>query len=291
MKIAFSQFLIVTLFLQPLLIHASPESDLKRFRTYFEKRFPKLKLKTFNDGIYALDADRRQAWQEWIEFAPPYSDGLDYGKKLFHTKFKNGKSYASCFKNAGIGIRHHFPYFDAKSGRIITLEYAINDCRIKNGEQAYPWGKGDLAAISAYMAYTSKGRTINIKVPKDPRALAVYQRGKQYYFAKRGQLNFACADCHFFNSGNMLRGHLLSPAIGQTTHFPAWRRKWANAAEANGDQGPARGFGTLQRRYRGCNNQVRAKPYPFQSEEYQALEYFHQYLSRGLQVNGPGLRQ
>lgn len=291
MKAILKILIISILLLHSISLLASPKSDLERFRNYFEKRFPNMKFQSYKDGIYALDADRRAAWIDWVEFAPPYSDGLEYGKTLFFKKFKNGKSYASCFKRGGMGVRHGFPFFDKKSGTVITLEYAINDCRIKNGEQLYPWGKGDLAAVSAYMAYTSRGKKLNIKIPSDPRAMEIYKQGKQYYFAKRGQLNFSCADCHFFNAGNMLRADLLSPALGQTTHFPAWRRKWANSAEAKGNQGPARGFGTLHRRYQGCNKQVRAKPFDFQSDEYRALEYFHQYLSRGLIVNAPGLRQ
>ena len=41
----------------------------------------------------------------------------------------------------------------------------------------------------------------------------------------------------------------------------------------------------------GCNKQVRAKPFPAQSEEYRALEYFHTYMRNGLAVNGPGARK
>ena len=144
-----------------------------------------------------------------------------------------------------------------------------------------------MAAISAYMAYTSRGKPQNVVIPNDPRALAAYEDGKTTFYAKRGQLNFACADCHVYNAGMMVRGNLLSAGLGQTSHFPAWRRKWAGA----GTTGGTKGFGTIQRRYTGCNKQVRAAPLKAQSEAYNNLEFFHTYMSNGIKLNGPAVRQ
>ena len=70
---------------------------------------------------------------------------------MFNTKFKNGKSYASCFKNGGKGIRQNYPMFDSKSGTIKTLEGEINACRKANGEKPLKWKKGKLAAIAALL--------------------------------------------------------------------------------------------------------------------------------------------
>jgi len=270
----------------PMAVQANPEQDLQAFRAYFKQRFPNVPFADYQNGIYALDADRRAAWEDFEAFSPPYEDGVALGKKLFTTPFANGKTYASCFPNGGIGIRQNYPYFDKASGDIVTLEGAINDCRVKNGEKPLKWKTGDIAAISAYMGYTSRGKKINVQIPNDPKALAWYERGKDHFYAKRGQLNFSCADCHVYQAGNMARANLLSPALGHVTHFPVWRKKWAG-----GKDGPTAGFGTLHRRYGGCNKQVRAKPFKAQSDEYKALEYFHTYMSNGLEVNAPSLRQ
>ncbi|HEB99570.1 MAG TPA: sulfur oxidation c-type cytochrome SoxA [Thiotrichales bacterium] len=261
----------------PQMASASPQDDLKAFRAYFQKRFPNVPLQEFANGVYAIDPASRAQW-EAIEDFPPYELDIEEGKRLFNTPFKNGKTYASCFPNNGIGIRQNYPYYDKDSGKVITLEAAINDCRVKNGEKPLKWKKGAIAKISAYMAYTSRGNTINIKVPNDPGALAAYNRGKQHFYAKRGQLNMSCADCHMYNAGNRIRADILSPALGHVTHFPVYRSKWGE-------------LGTLHRRYGGCNKQVRAKPYKAQSDEYRALEYFHTYMSNGLKVNGPGARK
>ncbi len=270
----------------PMIAQATPQDDLSAFRAYFKQRFPNVPFEDYKNGIYALDKDRRAAWEDFEAFAPPYEEGVEIGKKLFNTPFANGKTYASCFPNGGIGVRQNYPYFDANSGEVVTLEGAINDCRVKNGEKPLKWKKGKLAAVSAYMGYTSRGNKINVKIPDDPRALAIYERGKHHFYAKRGQLNFSCADCHVYNSGNMARANLFSPALGQVTHFPVWRKKWAGKSG-----GALGGFGTLHRRYGGCNKQVRAKPFKAQSDEYKALEYFHTYMSNGQEVNAPSLRQ
>ena len=270
--------------LAPALSSATPQQDLKQFREYFLKRFPGVKLQDFADGIYGIDKGRREEFEAMMEF-PPYEPGLDLGKQLF-TKYHVGK----CFKNGGIGIRQNYPWFDAKHGTVHTLEGDIMTCLKRNGvdvkKEKISFGRGKLAVISAYMAYTSRGKKLNVVVPNDPRALAVYNRGKHHFFAKRGQLNMACADCHMYNSGKMARANLLSPALGHPAHFPVYRKQW----EISGDPVMG-GFGTLEFRYVGCNKQVRAKPFKPQSDEYIALEYWETYMSNGIKVNAPGIRE
>lgn len=256
---------------------ASPAEDLTEFREYYQSRFPNVDFAEFANGVYAIDEASREQWQEIEEF-PPYELNLSKGEQLFKTPFANGKGYADCFENGGIGIRQNFPYFDTDSGEVVTLEKALNDCRVENGEAPLKYKKGPIADLSAYMAYTSRGKVFDIKVPDDPRAVAAFERGKTHFYTKRGQLNMACADCHRKYTGFRIRTEILSPALGQPTHFPVYRSKWG-------------GLGTLHRRYAGCNQQVRAESFAAQSEEYRALEYFHTYMSNGLAVNGPGSRK
>ena len=61
------------------------------------------------------------------------------------TPFKNGKTYGDCFRNKGIGIRQNYPYFDTKSGEVITLELALNQCREANGEKPLDYTKDAMA--------------------------------------------------------------------------------------------------------------------------------------------------
>jgi sulfur-oxidizing protein SoxA len=261
----------------PLITQASPEDDLKAFRAYFLERFPNVPLEEFANGVYAIDSASREQWEAIEEF-PPYEIAIEEGEELFNTPFKNGKTFASCFRNGGIGIEGDYPYFDKDTGRVQTLPAAINDCLVKNGEKPLGYGKGKLASILAYMAYTSRGQVIDIKIPHDQRAMDAYEKGKQFFYARRGQLSMACAHCHVDNAGNKIRADILSPALGHVSHFPVYRSKWG-------------GLGTLHRRYSGCNKQVRAKPFPAQSDEYRNLEYFMTYMSNGIQWNGPGARK
>jgi sulfur-oxidizing protein SoxA len=276
-KKTFATLGLALLIALPLSGMATPQEDLAEFRNFFKERFPNTPFEDFVNGVYSVDPSSREQWEEIEEFAP-YELNISNGEALFNKPFANGKTYASCFENGGIGIRQNYPYFDTDRGEVITLELAINECRTANGEKPLKWKRGPIADISAYMAYTSRGKVFDIKIPDDPRALAAYERGKKHFYQKRGQLNMACADCHKFYSGNLIRADILSPALGHLTHFPVYRSKWG-------------GLGTVHRRYGGCNKQVRAKPYPAQSEEYRDLEYFHTYMSNGLAVNGPGARK
>ena len=257
--------------------YADPGSDLELIQGYFKERFPDVAFEEYANGVYALDENSRSQWES-IEDFPPYEIAVDEGEELFSIPFANGKSYADCFPEGGLGIKQNYPLFDTDSGRVITLELAINECRIKHGEKPLKYGKGEIASVSAYMAYTSRDNPVNVVIPDDPRAMEAYEKGKKFYYSRRGQLNMACATCHMSNAGNKVRADILSPALGQTTHFPVFRSKWEE-------------MGTLHRRYAGCNKQVRAKPFALQSEEYRNLEYFHTYMSNGLPANGPGARK
>jgi sulfur-oxidizing protein SoxA len=254
---------------------AGPAEDQKALKGYFTKTLAGKDLNDFVNGVYALDADARSQWEEIEEF-PPYEIDLDKGSELWDKKFKNGKSFESCFGDIS-KVRVKYPYHDEAKDTIITLEGEINKCLTDNGEKPYKWKKGNIAAVSAHIAYAGRGGKINVQ-PKTEKALAWYNKGKQFFFAKRGQLNLSCADCHVYNASRKARGDILSPMYGHPSHFPVFRSKWGN-------------LGTLHRRYGGCNKNVRAKPFKAQSDEYKALEYYQATMSNGLELNGPGARK
>ena len=254
----------------------NPQADAKAFKEYFTKRFPKVSLNDFVNGPYSMDEGLRKQWKAIDEF-PPYEFAIEQGKQMFATPFKNGKTFADCFPNKGIGVRQNYPYFDTKSGQVITLEVAVNQCREANGEKPFDYTKDDMAAVTAYMAFTSRGKPFDIKIPDDPRALAAYNNGKEYFYTRRGQLNFACASCHVQSPGERIRTEVLAPAYGITAALPIYRSAWG-------------GMGTTTRRLRTCNEQVRGVPLPGGDENYRDVEYFLSYMSNGLPISGPGAR-
>lgn len=259
-------------------VHADPETDRQLLVKYYQKRFPNVEMQEFANGLYSFDEAAREQWIEMEDF-PPYEIAIEEGEEFFNTPFANGKGYSECFENGGIGVRQNFPRFDTDAGEVVTLELAINQCREANGEAPLPYLEGELAAISAYMSYTSRGNVINVQIPEaDPRALAAHEAGKQFYYSRRGQLNFSCSSCHAQSAGSSLRADRLSTALGQATHWPVYRSSWGD-------------IGTLHKRFRECNTQVRARPLEAQSEEFRNLEYFLTYMSNTLELNGPASRR
>jgi len=253
-----------------------PAADAKAFREFFVRKFPKVKFEDFVNGPYSMNEDMRKQWEEKEQF-PPYEFALDAGKEMFSKPFKNGKTYADCFANGGIGIRQNYPYFDEKEGKVVTLELALNRCREANGEQPYSYVKDEMASLTAYMAFTSRGKPMDIKIPNDPRALEAYENGKRYFYTRRGQLNFSCATCHVQSPGERIRAEILAPAYGILNAMPIYRSEW-------------NGMGTISRRFVTCNSQTRAVPLEPQSDEYRDVEYFLSYVANGLPIAGPGAR-
>jgi L-cysteine S-thiosulfotransferase len=254
----------------------NPAADQKAFQDFFIKKFPKLKYEDFVNGPYSMDEGLHKQWEEKEQF-PPYEFAVETGKEMFATPFKNGKTYGDCFANKGIGVRQNYPTFDEKEGKVITLELALNRCRETNGEAPYNYLKDEMASLTAYMAFTSRGQKMDIKIPSDPRALEAYENGKRYFYTRRGQLNFSCATCHVQSPGERIRAEVLAPALGIMNAMPIYRSEWS-------------GMGTTSRRFLTCNSQTRAVPLEPQSDEYRDLEYYLSYVSNGLPISGPGAR-
>ncbi|MFK4720081.1 sulfur-oxidizing protein SoxA [Bradyrhizobium niftali] len=253
-----------------------PVADAKAFQNFYFQKFPDVKHEDFVNGPYSMNEDMKRQWQEKEEF-PPYEFALDAGKEMFATPFKNGKTYADCFPNGGIGIRQNYPYFDTKEGKVVTLELALNRCREANGETPYSYVKDEMASLTAYMAFTSRGKPMDIKIPDDPRALAAFENGKRYFYTRRGQMNFSCASCHVQSPGERIRAEILAPALGILNAMPIYRSEWS-------------GMGTTSRRFVTCNSQTRAVPLEPQADEYRDVEYFLSYVANGLPISGPGAR-
>ena len=276
MKLTYRIALSAIVILMCGVANAGPQQDLQKYQNFFKERFPDLSMVDLSNGSYNFNEDKRSQYNDIMEF-PPYEVAIEEGKELFDKPFDNGKSYADCLPNKGVGIAHLYPKFDKQTGKVKTLPGLINECREKNGEKSLNVLKGDLVKILAYLADTSRGKSISVEVPDDPRAIAAYEQGKQIYFTRRGPREFACYHCHWETSGQRIRGNELSPAIGQAANFPVYRSKWGD-------------IGTIQRRYKGCMKNVGAVPLKEQSDAMNNLEYFHTFLSNGVPLNAPNSR-
>lgn len=256
--------------------HAAPEPDRKQMVNYFQKKLPGVKLDNYVFGALALDKDSMSQYDSIMEF-PPFEGVIDAGKEMWDKPFKNGKTFAGCFPNGGKNVVGNYPYFDDKAGKVVTFEMAINQCLKDNGEDPFKYNDmNTMGILTAYARTLSDGMRMNVKV-QGAGALAAYEAGKDQFFRRRGQLNFSCASCHVENAGNRIRAEVLSPALGQATHWPVFR---------GGEK-----LVTLQNRFVGCNKQVRATPFAEGGEEYNNLEYFLSYMSNGLPLKASVFRK
>jgi len=253
-----------------------PETDRKAMQAYFFAKFPKVAKEDFANGPYAVNEEMRKQWMEIMKF-PPYEIALDEGHAEWDKPFANGKHYADCFENKGEGIRQTYPRFIAETGQVETIEGAINRCRVENGEKPLDPMADTMAAVSAVMSESSRGKPFAITIPDDPRALAAYERGKEFFYSRKGQLGVSCASCHMSPAGQRLRGDILAPAAGILAAMPIYRSDWGN-------------MGTSIRRISTCSSQTRALPLEPDDEEYRDLEYFLSYMSNGIPIAGPGAR-
>jgi sulfur-oxidizing protein SoxA len=263
------------LLLAPVL-RAAPEQDRADFARYYQERFPGIALEDYVDGALMVSRDAKQQFDSIMEF-PPFQGDIDRGRQLWETPFANGKRYADCFPGGGRNVAGNYPRFDEASGRVVTFEMALNDCRKANGEAPYAHGeRKTMGVLTAYARGLSDGMRMNVRV-EGAAALAKYEQGKRFYFTRIGQYNFSCASCHYTSAGQILRTEVISPTTGQATHWPVFRA---------GDN-----LNTLHLRLRRCMEQMRATPFAAGSEELNNLEYFLSYLSNGLPLRASVYRK
>jgi sulfur-oxidizing protein SoxA len=256
-----------------LTAQADPQTDLKEFQGYFKNKFPEVAFKEYANGVYALDANARGQWESMMDF-PPYEIELESGKTLWNKPFKNGKNFASCFTREP----QNYPYWDDATNQIRTIELDVNACLKKNGEaEIADLDKGTMVNLVAYFKSMHRGKLVKIDL-SNPKAVQAYEQGKQFYWARRGQLNFSCSTCHVDNAGRFLRGESLSAGLGHGTGFPTYRAKDGFMA-------------SLHNRYAGCNKQVRAAAFKSQSDEYKNLELYESYMNTGLPLTAPSYRR
>lgn len=254
----------------------TPEQERQRFVAFFEQRYPGVPLEDYVYGAMITNPGAREQYEQIMEF-PPFIGDIERGKKIWEMPFHNGNHFADCFPNGGRNVVGKYPYFDDVRGRVITFEIALNECRRANGEPEFDYGDRDtMGLLTAYARTLSDGMPIDVRVDS-PAAFEKYAAGRALFFRRIGQLNAACAGCHYYNAGNIMRMEVISPVLGQATHWPIFR---------GGEE-----LMTFQGRFKRCMEQMRAVPYGYNSEEWNNLEYFLSYLSNGLPLKSSVFRK
>ncbi|MGB0749281.1 MAG: sulfur oxidation c-type cytochrome SoxA [Magnetospiraceae bacterium] len=212
------------------------------------------------------------------DFSNPGFLWVEQGESLWSTKDgTEDKSCADC--HDGIesmkGVSTTYPKYYESVGKLQTVEHIINRCRTERmGAEAWKWESDPMLGMSALIRMQSRGMPVNVAI--DGEAAPYFEKGKEFYFQRRGQLDLACAHCHVDHPGEKVRSELLGQ--GMPNGFPTYRLKWQK-------------LGSLHRRFKGCNDQIRAEPYGRGSEEYTNLELYVMWRANGLAVESPAVRR
>ncbi|MDA8168898.1 MAG: sulfur oxidation c-type cytochrome SoxA [Nitrospiraceae bacterium] len=244
------------------------------------------RIKEYTPNISSQEYEKRynavygKSTEKMAEEGNPADFMLDDGKDLFgKAEGSAGKSCASCHGANGEklkGVAATFPKYDPAINGINTVALQINRCRQEHmGAAPLKYETYDQLALELYVKSLSNG--VPIKVSIDGPAKPFYEAGKAYYYKRHGQFNFSCAICHVKYAGHMMRANLLSSNRHHADHWPAYRLDWGAA-------------GSFQKRFRGCNKNVRQEVLPFQCETYRDLELYLTYQANGLPIQVPGFK-
>ena len=213
------------------------------------------------------------------DFENPAMVAVEYAIEIWDTAAgTSGKSCADCHgavEDSMAGLRAGLPKWDDAAGRPMTLENLINRSITEHqGAEKWKWESVEMLAMTTLIGMQSRGMPVAVQT--DGPMAEWWEKGKELYYTRVGQLDIACANCHEDNWGKMIRADHLSQ--GQSNGFPTYRLKW-------------QGLGSLHRRFKGCMKQIRATPYKPGGDEFTALELYVASRGEGLSVETPAVRQ
>ena len=228
-------------------------------------------------GIEFASADVRGMQAD--DFANPGMLWVARGEKLWSEPAgRSSKSCASCHDEAAKsmkGVAPRYPRIDPGAARLVNLEGRINICRSRHQEaEPLAYETEALLALTAYVAHQSRGMPVAVTVDWQNRRN--FERGRDLYYQRLGQINLSCAHCHEQNWGKRLLGETISQGHGNA--YPIYRLEW-------------QATGSLHRRLRSCFFGVRAEMPAAGSEDFLDLELYLAWRARGLPMETPGVRR
>lgn len=236
-------------------------------------------LKDVTDTIYSgwLYREDETRDLERDDFDNPGMVFADRGLDLWNAAMgKNGESCAGCHEGpeSMAGLRAVTPRVDAKTGKLMTVENYIDACVTERmGLEPWGWTGDHMKDMLALISMQSRGMAVNVAI--DGAAAPFWEKGKEIYYTRFGQLEMSCANCHEDNQGMMIRADHLSQ--GQINGFPTYRLKDAGILSA-------------QQRFVGCVRDTRAETFKPNSDEFKALELYVASRGNGLTVEGVSVR-
>jgi len=187
-----------------------------------------------------------------------------------------GKSCASChgaIEEGMKGVRATMPKVNG-NGDLWSLEDYINDCRTNRmGAEAWKWDSAPINNMVLAISIQSRGMPVNVAI--DGPAAPHWEKGKEMYYTRYGQLELSCASCHELNYDHFIRADHLSQ--GQINGFPVYRLKTS-------------GVVSIHNRFKGCIRDTRGETFKPGSPEFHDLELYVASRGMGLDIEGAGVR-
>ncbi|MFL4469272.1 sulfur oxidation c-type cytochrome SoxA [Tateyamaria armeniaca] len=211
------------------------------------------------------------------DFDNPAMIFVDQGMDLFNAvDGTEGKSCASCHTDGPeefAGLHAQMP--KVVDGKLMVMEDLINTHRQDvMGAEPLKWSGADMQAMVALIGLQSRGMPMDVAIDGD--AAPYWEKGKEIYYTRYGQLELSCSNCHEDNYGNMIRADHLSQ--GMINGFPTYRLKQAKLISRHN-------------RFRGCIRDTRAETFAEGSDEFKALELYVASRANGLDIETPAVRQ
>lgn len=206
---------------------------------------------------------------------------VDEGEALVAERARRDPAFHSCLADGGKelkGLAAGYPKFDRALGRMVTVEGRIEHCAKSVLKEDIRQGAPANTKIAVFFKSLSAGTPIRVDLA-DARVMDAYRRGEKLFYAKTGQLNFACASCHVPGSimGHKLRGETPTTPFGDAAHYPTYRT-------------PVGALESIQERFARCQSQARTVQLKPGDPAYVDLEVFMTVLSNGYPVSVPSAR-
>jgi sulfur-oxidizing protein SoxA len=204
---------------------------------------------------------------------------VERGEEVWNTvEGEAGKSCASCHGDASetmAGVAAAYPKWDGDAKRPINIELQIDKCRVNNMKaKAYKFDASEQKALTTFLKHQSLGQPMKVDLSQGEMQ-SWWDKGKEIYYTRTGQLDLSCSNCHEENNGKYIRADHLSQ--GNINGFPTYRLKAANMV-------------SLHNRFRGCIRDTRAEYPAAFSDELMALEVYVTWRGTGLSIETPAVR-
>ena len=220
-----------------------------------------------------MDLDR-------VELHPGHL-AVDEGEAMTAKLGQRSPAFLLCLAEGGSDLKGRaagYPKYDARLGRIVTVESHIEHCAKTALNEEIRQGSPANNKLAVYFKSLSAGTPIRVDIG-DGKVMESYRRGEKLFYAKTGQLNFACASCHVPGSimGHKLRGETPTTPFADAAHYPTYRT-------------PVGALESIQERFGRCHSQMRTLQLKPGDPAYVDLEVFMTVLSNGYPVSVPSAR-